>query len=554
MWQKLLRSTSSVCKAPNMDPLPTCDVSDAKARRIKDTVSLQEMRPVCVTPGQQETEIAYTPSICRLPDELLMGIFWFCVSDRFITPRKACAPLLLTQICNAWREIVLSMPSMWSSIHLDLRYGTSKLGASRSVELASIWLGRSGNSPLSLSLHVTWNHNFHSVGKELHEASADAAVKIAALYFRHLSRWRHVQFFIEISGIFKQPIPFDISGEVSAPMLESLDVEVVGVRQGSFFESFDIHAMPHGLWKPLGIILQSVPRLHHFSFSIKQTNDGWHPGNSYLASVSSILHPPYSQLTYLDIDTFDNFGDVFKVLRLSEHLVECRLGLSFALQWSQYSPSDVILPYLRSLSITLVCGLRSFLSHLTLPGLQYLAIKFDADEYEEWDDEPALSIIYNSWPQPDMTSFLTRSSCPLEELRLINLGLSEDDLIECLEHTSSSLIAIVVHECWKICVEDTVLARLSCCGKTSFLCPKLETIEFRNCNSFSNGALADMVGSRWESSATTETSNLSNQLVCCARPESIIVELCNRRDSHKNTNDINRLEILEDQGLYVSIW
>jgi hypothetical protein len=89
---------------------------------------------------------------------------------------------------------------------------------------------------------------------------------------------------------------------------------------------------------------------------------------------------------------------------------------------------------------------------------------------------------------------------------LIDLVLSEDDLIECLQHTWSSLIEIVVQPY----VKGTLLARLSYPSQAPSLCPKLEVIEFRGFGSLSLGALVD---SRWESSAATENTNVPNQLV-----------------------------------------
>ncbi|KIM92211.1 hypothetical protein PILCRDRAFT_50606, partial [Piloderma croceum F 1598] len=135
---------------------------------------------------------------------------------------------------------------------------------------------------------------------------------------------------------------------------------------------------------------------------------------------------------------------------------------------------------------------------LTLPALRYLCVRekeipFDISDglVDYWD---------YSWPQEEVTSFFTRSSCLLEELVLIQLHLSKGDLIDCLQHTSPSLTNITVKDCKYMCVDDTVLARLTYHGQTSFLCPNLESIEFVGTATFSHGALADMVHSRWESS------------------------------------------------------
>lgn len=163
---------------------------------------------------------------------------------------------------------------------------------------------------------------------------------------------------------------------------------------------------------------------------------------------------------------------------------------------------DVVNSSLQWLNIDTEPGLRGILEHLTLPALRYLCVQekeipFDISEglVDYWD---------YSWPQEEVTSFLTRASCFLEELVLIQLHLSESDLIECLQRTSPSLTYITVKDCDYVCFDDTVLAQLTYHGQTSFLCPNLESIEFRGPPTFSHGALANMVYSRWQSSVAAE--------------------------------------------------
>ena len=457
--------------------------------------------------------------IHRLPLELLMVIFSFCISrDRIVWPSPTHGPLLLVRICSAWREIVLSMPKMWSSIYLDIR---SKQCGSKYVEMVDTWLGRSGNCPLSLTLVVFWSRSGKAL--VLPDACADTATKITALYFRYVQRWQHVRFIISATRVFKTPIPFEVCGNIAAPMLESLAVETSKL----------MHLF---LWRPLNIVLRSVPRLCDFSFSIQDSTD---------AVTSSVLHPPYSQLTHLDLNTFDSFGDVLNVLRASKNLVEYCLTLEFDLQYSVKDPElvDVIHPSLRFLRIDTEWGLSGILDHLILPSLRYLAVDFNRVCFDDTDEDVI-------WPQSEMTSFLTRSSCPVEELLLINSAVTKDDLIKCLEHTTSSLTNILVHNDSIICVTDAVLARLSRHGQTSFLCPKLACMEFTDCDSFSDGALADMVESRWESSSAIEATSSAGQPVRCTRLKSITFELV---DIDRNTDDVRRLGVLQGKGLHVDV-
>ncbi|KAK1219770.1 hypothetical protein PQX77_017495 [Marasmius sp. AFHP31] len=69
------------------------------------------------------------------------------------------SPLLLTTICRSWREIALSTPSLWNSIHIHLPRERSNTHSLEYVtrlhqrkEGLEAWLDRSGSLPITISL------------------------------------------------------------------------------------------------------------------------------------------------------------------------------------------------------------------------------------------------------------------------------------------------------------------------------------------------------------------------------------------------------------------
>jgi len=91
--------------------------------------------------------------IRRTPPELLAKIFILCLPvDQFVMINVLDAPLLLAQICRRWREIVLSTPRLWNSLCV-VEHLLEELIPFNRILLIKVWLSRSGNLPLSISIN-----------------------------------------------------------------------------------------------------------------------------------------------------------------------------------------------------------------------------------------------------------------------------------------------------------------------------------------------------------------------------------------------------------------
>ncbi|KAJ7058489.1 hypothetical protein C8F01DRAFT_1085635 [Mycena amicta] len=99
--------------------------------------------------------------IRRLPMEVLQAIFVACLpEERHAAMVVEDAPILLTQICNSWRQVALSTPRLYTRFHVDAVYTqnpdyypeiTRHLFQWR-LSTMKLWISRSRSLPLSISL------------------------------------------------------------------------------------------------------------------------------------------------------------------------------------------------------------------------------------------------------------------------------------------------------------------------------------------------------------------------------------------------------------------
>ena len=98
-------------------------------------------------------KVALAP-VKTLSLELLHQIFQWCGSlevplDTTARPINTLPVIALTQVCSAWRHIVLNTPVLWCVVHLGVLRGDGL----RAVGLARKWLSRAGSLPRSLTVN-----------------------------------------------------------------------------------------------------------------------------------------------------------------------------------------------------------------------------------------------------------------------------------------------------------------------------------------------------------------------------------------------------------------
>ncbi|THU76351.1 hypothetical protein K435DRAFT_570333, partial [Dendrothele bispora CBS 962.96] len=90
----------------------------------------------------------------RLSPEILSEIFVCCLPSNHLPTRSTAeAPLVLLCICKEWRQIALSTPRLWCSLHVYVpNYLSNAPVINRKLSGVEEWLKRSGELPITLSI------------------------------------------------------------------------------------------------------------------------------------------------------------------------------------------------------------------------------------------------------------------------------------------------------------------------------------------------------------------------------------------------------------------
>ncbi|KIK34980.1 hypothetical protein CY34DRAFT_784200 [Suillus luteus UH-Slu-Lm8-n1] len=86
-------------------------------------------------------------ALWRLPPEILSQIFRYCLPEDDFSPALNKAPLLLTRICQPWRDVAMNTPSLWCKLQVEIN-----LEEEQAAFFHDSWLKRSQGYPLSLVL------------------------------------------------------------------------------------------------------------------------------------------------------------------------------------------------------------------------------------------------------------------------------------------------------------------------------------------------------------------------------------------------------------------
>ncbi|KAJ7091704.1 hypothetical protein C8R43DRAFT_1115080 [Mycena crocata] len=108
----------------------------------------------------------------RIPPDIVQEIFLACLpTGHNAVMASTEAPLLLCQICSAWRIVALSTPLLWASLHV---YVDFVLADRQRISYVAEWLARSAHCALSLSLAAQGCELSHNCLTQLEAADAAA--------------------------------------------------------------------------------------------------------------------------------------------------------------------------------------------------------------------------------------------------------------------------------------------------------------------------------------------------------------------------------------------
>ncbi|KAJ8078167.1 hypothetical protein PM082_000373 [Marasmius tenuissimus] len=140
----------------------------------------------------------------RFPADIWGEIFAHCLPTNKLNVAVCTlkeAPLLFTNVCRAWREIALSTPRLWSSIHISVSDPPSSIKSDQPcperqeayLQGIKLWLDRSGSHPLTLSIHMTDNTS-RSISPREDKNEPTLCSKFMDLLVGHSPRWRTLSF------------------------------------------------------------------------------------------------------------------------------------------------------------------------------------------------------------------------------------------------------------------------------------------------------------------------------------------------------------------------
>jgi hypothetical protein len=440
---------------------------------------------------------------------MLANVFIQCLpATTYVKPSICDAPLLVSSVCHAWRNIAIATPALWSSLELDDDVRI------RDRPFIETWISRSGILPLSLSFMTGYG--------------TSEGVNVL---LRHSKRWKRLRLIIPQDGSH-----FFTSFSPHLPSLETIEVETLASGTSSHVER-------------IADLFRSAPRLCHLSWNMA----------TYPTTI------PYSQLTCLHLKRgcAVTVLNCLEIMELSSNLAECEFHdvTTLPRQFNPHAPfqdvrrlparfssrAPISLARLTKLYIQGTPDLGVFFEAIELPALCMFGLRMSP-----LLDRNNMPIFLRPWPRRQFMDLLVRSNCSLSSLLISSVDISERQLLDFLRSPqASSLINLDIVNCGVL--SDEIMRSLTCpCMQTPHppsttvttplcLCPKLKSIKLA-CNAdYSSGTVANMVESRWKVRPTT------GENLHCARASLASVGLL----YSPRAEDIRRLSYLQREGLAV---
>ncbi|KAJ7138870.1 hypothetical protein C8R46DRAFT_1136422 [Mycena filopes] len=305
---------------------------------------------------------SYKYPVLTLPNEVVSEIFLQTLPE-FPSLGGRASPLYLGHICQRWRDIALSTPSLWSTMKIVLLPPGFR-EPQRYLNLLEMWLARSRDCPLSISL----------TDSDYHRGTPSPALEVI---LAQRARWDTVT--LNTPWYALPTIKADL------PLLRSLEIRLV-----------DQYGVP-----PTGMAGAGSARAF---FGPKLTTVKLYGPKVHTVGL------PWSQLTSITIHT--SLTNVVQILRTASSVQEFSVSPPFDARlrdnWADL-PSIPPLMHLQTFALehSIVgreAAVSNLLPRLTLPALKQLQL-------------PGPCI-------PQVAEMLARSNCPLDGLQVTLEGVA----------------------------------------------------------------------------------------------------------------------------------
>ncbi|KAJ7342618.1 hypothetical protein DFH08DRAFT_747973 [Mycena albidolilacea] len=271
--------------------------------------------------------------VLSLPFDVTSEIFGHCLPDlrdpesmlNFSCERLP-TPLLLSQVCRAWRSVAFETPKIWATFHVSVDEWS--LNSALASKRFACWIERAGPALLSFTL-----------GKHPNHSSTPTSSAILLPIVAHSGQWRNVSLSLPYKDLISEHFEFGVHGRL--PALETLQI------QGMSAPLTPVDAFEEAP-KLRAVVLKRIP--------------------------PTLILLPWRQLTQFRGERLDAM-ECLHVLRWAVSLVEC----TFARVDEHMGESTLLPPHLPLTVLHLrgsfVCS--DILAYLTLPSLRELHLDGD---------------------------------------------------------------------------------------------------------------------------------------------------------------------------------
>ncbi|TDL26854.1 hypothetical protein BD410DRAFT_782938 [Rickenella mellea] len=409
-------------------------------------------------------------AIHRLPNEILCQIFLQTVPIRngrtFELPKPTTrdSPISLRRVCRRWRQIVLTSPSqtLWCSLGLTYRKGVpDRIGFVKDVAAIAEFASRSGNYPLSFSLHYRDRVFSDKIDEERWEAGIHEVVK---KIIKHSHRWTYLDVCLPGSACARisSIVPWNI------PRLQTMIVEPTSSS-----------------WELNGSTMDLPTTQHPLSFDplIEQSH-----ANLVTCKLRRL---------YISLDAaawlYMTLTECWWTINMCPLLEVLEFPVASAGEWVAF---DRVLQAAHLKDFTLFIGQCApdpgpLFDSLSMPALQRLNLTIDDSD--------------NPRQLPELAYFIERSKPPLKVLRCHRIPSDEQDVLECLK-VAPCLTTLHIEG---ITITDETLRALTQ-ETAGGMCinPCLQNISFAHCIHMSYQAMVPMIMARWMGSDCRSTRAL----------------------------------------------
>ncbi|KAK0461864.1 uncharacterized protein EV420DRAFT_1527710 [Desarmillaria tabescens] len=381
---------------------------------------------------------AFFSPIRAMPTEILSLIFdCFCSNIGF---NDRARPLVLASVCYRWRSIAVSYPSIWTRINTARH---SPHADERTRNFVQLYLDRSQDMPIRI--HVS----------DFPLGAPDNT--LLSMLAAHSHRWFRATFSLTTEGYY---VLFRALEGQSLTRLRKFNL--YGPSLDGVPDSIQCNALMMACKLDILTVQQPIE----------------HPEN---------LGLPFGRIKQLNLIDHDNPSSILRCIAQTMNLRHLRITATSNCQSRGPLPTPVVAAKVLYLSLRMgnFDGdlFEKALLILSTPTLQHLKVALPLPEECPISCSPKLNGIFSVKP---ISELIVRSACRLRSLRVENINIDEDELIQLLEN-APTITTLVLYELYpgvnipspcvltpRRWITDKLLRRLTITPNVPVILPRLK--------------------------------------------------------------------------------